>query len=125
MAALTNPETVGYGRPGGENCGSGRTRPVDMAHLARQTMGDRALEQEVLGLFAQQAAGVKEQYAKSGQVDRLRMAHNLKGSARGVGAFPLADCIAELEQAPDSAALIRKLGRMIDEVRTFIAAISR
>ncbi|MDJ0932129.1 hypothetical protein [Breoghania sp.] len=29
--------------------------PVDLAHLERFTFGDRALEQEVLGLFAHQS----------------------------------------------------------------------
>ena len=42
--------------PGGEGAAAPRARPVDLAHLARQTLGDRALEQEVLKLFLHQAA---------------------------------------------------------------------
>ena len=32
----------------------GASRPIDLVHLARQTLGDRSLEQEVLRLFLTQ-----------------------------------------------------------------------
>ena len=53
---------VAFSMPGGETCAKARARPVDLVHLARQTMGDRALEQEVLGLFVQQALNVRDRY---------------------------------------------------------------
>lgn len=102
-----------------------RTRSIDFAHLNRQTMGDRALEQEVLGLFAHQANAVVEQICQADRAERLRLAHGLKGSARGVGAFPIADCLVELEERPDDAAVLRRLKRLIAEAAEVIAAVSR
>ncbi len=52
MAALTiafeSPEYPGNSIPSGRS-------PIDLAHLFKQTMGDTALEIEVLKLFARQA----------------------------------------------------------------------
>ena len=73
----------------------------------------------------QQALSVRDQIAEAGKSERLRLAHGLKGSARGVGAFALADCVAEIEKQPDDKHLIKKLSALIDEVRDFIAAICR
>ena len=74
---------------------------VDMEHLARYTGGDVALNAEVLRLFDSQANEL---------VGRLRLildardakswkevTHTLKGAARGIGAFAMADAAARLE----------------------------
>jgi HPt (histidine-containing phosphotransfer) domain-containing protein len=118
---------VAFAMPGGEGSAAprSRNRPVDLAHLSQQTLGDRALEQEVLQLFVQQALAVRDQIAEAGKRERLQLAHALKGSARGVGAFAIADCLAEIEKQPEDRPLIRKLSTLIDEVRDFIAAICR
>ena len=81
---------VAFAMPGGEGSAGprSRARPVDLTHLSRQTLGDRALEQEVLQLFVQQALSVRDQIAEAGKSERLRLAHGLKGSARGVGYTP-------------------------------------
>src|SRR5690606_12336620 len=84
-------------------------RPVDLAYLGRQTMGDRALEQEVLGLFVQQLATIGERIEAEDTQERQRLAHTLRGSAAGIGAFPLSECAAEIEAAPDSPELVTKL----------------
>ena len=118
-------QNLAYDRPGGENCGQTHTRPIDMAHLARQTMGDRALEQEVLQLFAQQASTVRKQLADASPTERIRLAHGLKGSARGVGAFAIADCVATLETQPGDPAVLEKLSGLVDQVCDFISAINR
>ncbi len=58
-------------------------RPVDLVHLARQTLGDRALEREVLGLFLVQARALYAQLESvSEETLRHDLAHTLKGSAR-------------------------------------------
>ena len=119
-----NAAAIAFAMPGGEGQAA-RARPVDLAHLARQTLGDRALEQEVLQLFVHQALSAKDQIADASPQERLRLAHNLKGSARGVGAFAIADCVAGIESAPDDKHLIGRLSSLIDEVRDFIAAINR
>lgn len=124
MAAHVEPR-IAFERPGGESCGRRTSRPIDLAHLSRQTMGDRALEQEVLGLFVQQAILVKEQIASASTQDRLRLAHTLKGSASGVGAFALAECAAEIENRPADRATLTRLGGLIDDLRDFVASIGR
>lgn len=116
---------IAFSMPGGDVSGSRRSRPVDLAHLARQTMGDRSLEQEVLALFVQQALSVREKIVDADIKDRLLLAHGLKGSARGVGAFAIADCATEIEHRPEDNQTLGRLGALIDEVRDFIAAISR
>jgi len=116
---------IAFAMPGGEGAAAPRARPVDLAHLARQTLGDRGLEQEVLKLFLHQAITARDQIADADARERLRLAHNLKGSARGVGAFAIADCVAEIETRPDDKRLLARLSTLIDEVSDFIAAISR
>ena len=116
---------IAFSMPGGDVSGTARSRPVDLAHLARQTMGDRGLEQEVLALFVQQALVVRDQILGADVKQRLLLAHGLKGSARGVGAFAIADCAAAIELQPEDVKTLKRLGVLIEEVRDFIAAISR
>jgi HPt (histidine-containing phosphotransfer) domain-containing protein len=75
---------------------------LDLVHLSRQTLGDRALETELLELFDSQAANALDRLQVDGPRDaRLRadIAHMLKGSARGVGAFDVAIAADGLERA--------------------------
>ncbi|RJT29233.1 histidine kinase [Mesorhizobium waimense] len=116
---------IAFSMPGGDVSGTARSRPVDLAHLARQTMGDRGLEQEVLALFVQQALSVRDRILEADVKERLLLAHGLKGSARGVGAFAIADCAAAIEGQPEDVKTLGRLGVLIEEVRDFIAAISR
>ncbi|RWX60295.1 histidine kinase [Mesorhizobium sp. M4B.F.Ca.ET.089.01.1.1] len=116
---------IAFSMPGGDVSGTARSRPVDLAHLSRQTMGDRALEQEVLALFVQQALSVRDKILEADVKERLLLAHGLKGSARGVGAFAIADCAAAIEGQPEDAKTLNRLGVLIEEVREFIAAIGR
>ncbi|RWG81995.1 histidine kinase [Mesorhizobium sp. M1C.F.Ca.ET.193.01.1.1] len=116
---------IAFSMPGGDASGTAGSRPVDLAHLARQTMDDRALEQEVLALFVQQALSVREKILDADARERVVLAHGLKGSARGIGAFAVAECAAAIEKQPEDARTLKKLGVLIEEVRDFIAAISR
>ncbi|CAN7715062.1 Hpt domain-containing protein [Mesorhizobium sp. LjNodule214] len=116
---------IAFSMPGGDVSGTARSRPVDLAHLARQTMGDRGLEQEVLALFVQQALSVRDRILEADVKERLLLAHGLKGSARGVGAFAIADCAAAIEEQPEDVKTLGRLGVLIEEVRDFIAAINR
>jgi len=62
---------------------------IDFAHLARQALDDRALENELLALFENQAARITVQLATlgAGQAkERADLAHTLKGSALAIGA---------------------------------------
>lgn len=123
--AFSSAETVAFSMPGGESCSPARARPIDLVHLARQTMGDRALEQEVLSMFVHQAAMVRAQIETADRKRRLFLAHGLMGSARGVGAFAVSRIAEDVERQPDDDAHVLRLAAAIDEVRDFIAAISR
>jgi predicted NBD/HSP70 family sugar kinase len=66
--------------------------PIDLDFLARQTLGDEGLEQEVLRLFDQMSHAYFERLETSTSVsDLLRNLHTLRGAAAGVGAFALAE----------------------------------
>jgi HPt (histidine-containing phosphotransfer) domain-containing protein len=123
--ALQNSRAVAFDRPGGESSVQSQSRPIDLAHLSRQTLGDRKVEQEVLALFVSQALAVRDKILDASAGERFQLAQGLQGSARGIGAFALADCASEIESHPDDRAALKRLTLLIDEVRDFIAAISR
>lgn len=116
---------VAFDRPGGESCEAAHARPIDLAHLSRQTLGDREVEREVLALFVQQALSVRDRLGQAGSAERLSLAHGLKGSARAVGAFAIAECVGAIERQPDDHQALKRLSVLIDEVREFVASISR
>lgn len=105
-------------------------RPVDLVHLARQTLGDRALESEVLGLFQVQARAIFAQLQTVTQSQaRLDLAHTLKGSARAVGAWQVAEAAGFCETIGDDApgwqnGLVQ-LQRCIDVALAAIEQINR
>ena len=120
-----NDATMAFSRPGGEASKRVRSRPLDLEHLSRQTMGDRRLEDEILAMFAHQIADIRKNMSASDEAKRRMLAHTLKGTARNVGAFALGDCAEQLEADPGNKALLSRLAKLIDETRDFIAAISR
>ena len=72
-----------------------------MAHLARYTGGDAALNAEVFALFVGQATELMHQLEsviRTGDTKQWRhVTHTVKGAARGIGAFALADAAASAE----------------------------
>ena len=78
---------------------------IDVAHLSVQTLGDRALERELLVLFDRQAAQVVQRLhaSMSAKVpetgEATDLAHSLKGSALAVGARRVAKAAEALEMA--------------------------
>ena len=79
-------------------------RPVDLVHLARYTLGERSLEREVLVLFHAQCE-INLQRLKEAVDDKAwaDAAHTIKGSAKGIGAWPIAKS-AESAEALKGAA---------------------
>jgi HPt (histidine-containing phosphotransfer) domain-containing protein len=77
---------------------------IDQVHLERMTLGDRSLEREVLEIFARQTALTLERMAGAGPARMAAAAHTLKGSARGIGAWRVAEAAERLEQAATAAA---------------------
>jgi hypothetical protein len=96
---------------------------IDRAHLRQMTFADAALEREVLGLFDRQAVSMLELIPVAASSALPALAHAVKGSARGIGAWRVARAAAAVEVAPhrDTAALVAAL----IEARTAIAAILR
>jgi HPt (histidine-containing phosphotransfer) domain-containing protein len=120
-----NGGRAAFAMPGGESSARSKPRPIDLSHLACQTMGDRELEREVLDLFLKQASLALEKMLAANPQERGRLAHGLKGAARGVGAFPVAKCAAEIEAEPRSRGHLQTLRALIGEARDFISAINR
>lgn len=83
--------------------------PIDRKHLARYTLGDVALELEVLSLFAQSLPQMTSALAEAADATAWRnAAHSLKGSARAIGAWSLADAAARAETVQNTDASGRK-----------------
>jgi HPt (histidine-containing phosphotransfer) domain-containing protein len=101
-------------------------RPIDLVHLARMTLGDRSLEREVLQLFDRQAMLLCGRMAATASPAACAdLAHTLKGSARGLGAWRVAAAAEVLESccradAPPEAALAA-VTASVDEARDVIA----
>ena len=105
-----------------------QTRCLDLVHLARMTLGDRSLEAEVLGLFLRQSGTLAERAANAEGAELAALAHTLKGSARAVGAWRVAECAERLETSARAGAsahniALAELGQAVKEVRTVIAGI--
>jgi HPt (histidine-containing phosphotransfer) domain-containing protein len=101
------------------------SRPVDLVHLARVTFGDRDLEHEVLQIFARQAGQLLTRMAEADSGTLAPLVHTLKGSARGIGAWRVAEAAEVLEQvsadAPDGQRnALARLAAAVDEAKAFI-----
>jgi HPt (histidine-containing phosphotransfer) domain-containing protein len=73
--------------------------PIDVEHLGRYTLGDKALEKEILGLFLTQMPDLLTSLrnAQSGREWKMA-AHSLKGAARAIGAWQMASAAEEAER---------------------------
>ena len=101
--------------------------PIDIEHLKRMTLGDAGLEQEVLAMFAAQAARLIDALAGL-PPEAAALAHTLKGSARAIGAFQVADAAEALEAAlkdGEPSEAMAELKQAIAQARTAIDAMLR
>ncbi len=102
-------------------------RPVDIAHLSHYTGGDAGANAEVLTLFADQTAILlallDTALAKQDSKIWHETAHGLKGGARGIGAFQLADMAAVVEAA-DPAADATQAARALDDLKSRTLAVT-
>lgn len=115
-----------------ENQGCSNELPVDLDHLRRYTLGDKALEDEVLGLFlAQLPETIAALRSAATERDWKMAAHTLKGSSRAVGAWRIARlaqqaealvCSAEPEACSDA---ISKLEAAASEASRFFHQSSK
>jgi HPt (histidine-containing phosphotransfer) domain-containing protein len=106
-------------------------RPIDLEHLSRMTMGERELEHEVLRLFDRQADMLLVKMQDAAPATVAAYAHTLKGSARGIGAWSVAQAAYGVETAvltPAPAELARALAKLtlaVGEARLAIADLLR
>lgn len=105
--------------------------PVDLAHLGKYTLGNRALDLEILGLFLAQAPEtISRLQAAAGHEQWRRAAHTLKGSARGVGAWRLGDLAYAAETAPDwdaagrRQAIVSAIESELADVAAFVGGLA-
>jgi HPt (histidine-containing phosphotransfer) domain-containing protein len=102
-------------------------RPIDLVHLARMTLGERSLEREVLQLFDRQSTLLLARMRSAAPAGVLTLAHTLKGSARGIGAWRVARAAEALEaaDAAEKDAALDRLAAAAAEARAMIAELLR
>lgn len=104
-------------------------RPIDLVHLARQSLGDPGLEEEILRMFDQMVGIYMGRVREAAQVgDVAPNLHALKGAAAGVGALSIAALTEEAESELNvegrlGAERIADLSHAVEEVRAFIAEL--
>jgi HPt (histidine-containing phosphotransfer) domain-containing protein len=106
------------------------SRPVDLVHLSRYTLGERELEQEVLELFCSQSLIYIERLREArSDKDWKDAAHTLKGSASAIGAWRAA-AAAESAEALSGEALsqgralrLREIESSVREAKTYIGTL--
>jgi HPt (histidine-containing phosphotransfer) domain-containing protein len=121
MAMMQHYGAAAAARP----AGMADEQPIDLTHLFRMTLGDHGLEREVLVLFDRQ---VDMLIARMQAVDAScvsALAHTLKGSARGIGAWPMARAAEAVEAAPagNRAPAVAALAAAAREAQAAIADI--
>jgi HPt (histidine-containing phosphotransfer) domain-containing protein len=92
--------------------------PIDFEHLSRMTLGDPALQCEVLTMFVAQSARLVD-HLTGLPADAGAVAHMLKGSARAIGAFAVAEAAERLEAALSEAAGVKPA---LDALKDAVAA---
>jgi HPt (histidine-containing phosphotransfer) domain-containing protein len=102
-----------------------KSRPIDLVHLANQTMGDKALENEVLQMFSRNARSALQEMATGDAAAVTTTAHRLKGAAAAVGAFKVFVAAELLEANGSDAALRASLGAAVIEAENFILKLCR
>jgi hypothetical protein len=110
-----------------DSCFDPKRRPVDLTHLARYTMGNSAIEQEVLDLFRRQTRLYFDKLSAAATAEAWRdAARVLMASAQSIGAWQLlraADMAERLSFAsplPIRHEMLRSLRSEIDEANQFI-----
>jgi len=91
------------------------------------TLGEQTLQREVLALFDRQAEILLARMRNAPPKAAATFAHTLKGSARGIGAWQVAQAAEALEfaadggQGPDVAGAVDRLAAAIDATKAAIA----
>lgn len=102
-----------------------QSRPIDLVHLATQTLGDKSREIEALQAFVRQARQALREIANGDTAVIVAAAHRLQGAAAGVGAFKVADAAARLEANGAEAAAMANLGAAVLDTENFVLKLCR
>ena len=101
--------------------------PIDLGHLRRYTLGDKALEDEILQLFLTQLTDTLAALRAAQTNQEWKVAtHTLKGSSRAIGAWELgqlaqdAEALAQGGDAAARAAAIAGIEVAAGEVAAFV-----
>lgn len=106
---------------------------IDMSHLRTMTEGDEAVMAEVFDLFQAQAELWERLLTPDAPLHTWRdAAHTLKGSARGLGLWPLAEACARaealagagLKEGPQVQAALAQVRAELDEALEVIESLS-
>jgi HPt (histidine-containing phosphotransfer) domain-containing protein len=85
------------------------TAPIDRSHLDQYVFGDRALLDEILTIFIEQASAWIDRMDPALDDEAWHLAaHTLKGASRGVGAWALGDLAEEAERLLGAGAADRR-----------------
>jgi hypothetical protein len=116
--------------PSLELAAAAQTQVIDRGHLAQVTFGDRQLEHEVLLLFDRQVVLLVARMRTSSPSVAAGLAHTLKGSASGIGAWGVVRAAEAVERAvtqgiAECDLAVRRLSLAVDEARTVIIDLLR
>ena len=106
-----------------------RRHPVDMVHLAKQTLGDSGLEAEILLMFSEIVKGYMGKLKKGGtEGEIIHHLHTIKGAAMGVGASSIAVLAKATEAEFRETRILREesvddLAMAVEEASVFIAGL--
>lgn len=99
----------------------GAAQPVDYQHLESQAAGNREVMREVLGLFVTHCEQVIGELERASDAKTWKQwTHTLKGSARGVGAFAVAEAAADAEHHSLDKTKLEPLKAAFAEASAFI-----
>lgn len=111
MMAMTASGALGAAGPQPE------ATAIDEDHLGRMTLGDLKLEREVLEIFVRQTVIMLERIAGAEPAMAAASAHTLIGSARGIGAWRVAQAAEWLERAARDNSGVAEFDQAVDELK--------
>lgn len=101
-------------------------RPIDLVHLATQTKGEKAIEAEILQIFARQARGCLVALSGGRSKTEVKAAANrLRNAALAVGALRVAAAADLVETCGASADALASVAAAVLEAEHFILKLAR
>jgi hypothetical protein len=101
-------------------------RPIDLVHLATQTKGDKAVEVEILQVFARQARGcLVSMTSARNKVEVKAAANRLRNAAMAVGALRVASTADLVDTKGATADSLASVASAVLEAEHFILKLAR